>query len=84
MPFLGVYTNLDRYGDEVRITFQPQTSTDIDASFQAINVQMEDMCGPEEPEKMSSHPVFGPHPNHHSPDYNIGEAPWTKNNSPDS
>ena len=40
---------LDRYGDEVRITFQTQTSTDIDASLQEINVQIEDMCGPGEP-----------------------------------
>ena len=42
-------TSLDRYGDEVRITFQPQTSTDIDASLQEINVQMKDMCGAEDP-----------------------------------
>ena len=45
---------------QVRITFQPQTSTDIDASLQEINVQIKDLCGPEEPEKMSSYPVLGP------------------------
>ena len=63
--------SLNRYGDEVRITFQPQTSTDIDASLQEINVQMEDMHDPEGSEKVSSHPVFGPCPNHHSPDFNF-------------
>ena len=35
--------SLDRYGDEVRITFQPHTSTDTDASLQEMNVQMEDV-----------------------------------------
>ena len=84
-------TSLESYGDEVRITFQPQKSNDIDASLQEINVQMKDMHGPEEPEKMSSYPVFGPHPDNQSPDFNfqaelkclpfplnIGEAPLDK------
>ena len=64
-------TSLDRYGDKVRITFQPQTSTDIDASLQEINVQMKDMCDPEEPEKMSGYPVFGPCPDNQLPDFNL-------------
>ena len=34
-------TSLDRYGNEVRITFLPQTSTNIDVSLQEINVQIE-------------------------------------------
>ena len=32
---------------------------------------MKDMCGPEEPEKMSSYPVFGPYPDNQSPDFNF-------------
>ena len=49
------------------------------------------MCGPEEPEEMSSHPVFGHCSDNHSPDFNfqaelkhlpfplnIGEAPLDK------
>ena len=76
-------TSLDRYRDEVMITFWLQTSTDIDASLQEINVQMEDMHGSEEPEKMSSHPVFGPCPQHHSPGFDfqaeLKHLPFTLN-----
>ena len=83
--------SLDRYRDEVRITFQTQISTDIDASLQGIDVKMKGMCGPEELVKLSSHPVFGHHHYHHSPDFNFqaelrclsfplnnGEAPLDK------
>ena len=63
--------SLNRNGDEVRITLQPQTSTDTEASLLEINVQMKDMHSLEESEKMSSHPVFCTHLDNHSPDLNF-------------